>query len=49
VLKRVFLNKKTNPDSEEAREDLESIKRQVLHRPAPKSSSAGPSAAPSDL
>lgn len=50
VLKRVFLNKKTNPDTEEVREeDLETIKRQVLHRPVPKSSSAGPSAAPSDL
>lgn len=49
VLKRVFLNKKPNLDSEVREEDLETLKRQILHRAVPKSSSAGPSAAPSDL
>ena len=49
VLKRVFLNKKPNLDSEAREEDLETLKKQILHRAVPKSSSAGPSAAPSDL
>ena len=50
VLKRVFLNKKANPDTEEASgEVLETLQKQVLHRQVPKLSAGGPSAAPSDL
>ena len=51
VLKRVFLNKKTTPDLENADgEVLEAIKEAGLQNQTKfKPSTAGPSAAPSDL
>jgi len=51
VLKRVFLNKKANPDAKDAsdEETVEISKKQVSQSHIQKFSAAGPSAAPSDV